>query len=71
VAEGYEEYWSDEIQVFHNPNARHPLPFETMLGATHHYFEYRKFRSLGPEGAILSSYTFIFQPAGTDASAAS
>ena len=21
---GYEEYWSDELQVFHNPNAKHP-----------------------------------------------
>ena len=26
----YEEFWSDEIQVFHNPNANYPLLFEAL-----------------------------------------
>ena len=31
IAEEYEEYWSQEVQVFHNPNAARPLPFEWLL----------------------------------------
>ena len=62
----YEEYWTDEIQVFHNPNAKHPLAFEMLLGATHHYFEDGVFKSLGPVESILSSYTIVVQPMGTE-----
>ena len=62
TASNYEEYWTDEIQVFHNPNTKYPLPFEVLTGATHHFFKDGRLRSWGPEGSILSSYTIIFQP---------
>lgn len=62
TAPNYEEFWTDEIQVFHNPNAKHPLPFEVLTGATHHFFRDGRLRSWGPEGAILSSYSMIFRP---------
>ena len=62
----YQEYWSDEIQVFHNHNARFPLPFEVLPGATHHFFEEGKLKSWGPEGSVLSSYTMIFKPGPAD-----
>lgn len=55
----YQEYWTDEVQVLHNPNAKLKLPFHWLLGAVHHYFEDGEFRSFGPEGAILNSYTMI------------
>ena len=55
----YEEYWTQEIQVFHNPNAKLPLPAEWLPGATHHFFEEGRFRSLTPEDAILSSFTVL------------
>lgn len=58
----YQEYWTDEIQVFHNPKAKYPLPFNNMLGATHHYFEGGMLRSLTPKDAVLSSYTLIIGP---------
>jgi hypothetical protein len=60
----YEEHWTDEIQVFHNPNAKHPLPFDNLVGATHHYFEEGVLKSISPLGRVLSSYTIILQPKG-------
>lgn len=55
----YEEWWTDEIQVFHNPKAVHPLEFMALPGATHHYFEDGELQTLAPEGSVLSSYTML------------
>lgn len=60
----YEEYWTQEIQVFHNPNAKHPLPFEALLGATHHYFEDGQLKSHAPEDAVLSSFSMLVKYVG-------
>ena len=62
--EAYEEYWTQEIQVFHNPNAKHQLPFEALVGATHHYFEGGQLQSVTPEDAVLGSFTLILKLAG-------
>jgi len=32
------ERWGDELQFFHNPNAKNPLPHQTLPGVTEHYF---------------------------------
>ena len=61
TAEEYEEYWSQEVQVFHNPNAAYPLPFEWLLDATHHYYEDGLFQSHAPNDAILSSFTLLMK----------
>jgi hypothetical protein len=61
-APGYEEYWSDEIQVFHNPNAKKKFNLKSFPGATHHVFRNGQFHSLAPQGAILSSFTVISGP---------
>lgn len=37
VDEGYEESWAEGVSVFHNPNARHPLPAEHFPDFYHHY----------------------------------
>ncbi len=66
MAPGYEEYWTEEIQVFHNPNAQYPLPFESLLGATHHFIEDGRVRSWSPVGSILGSYSFIMRPRAHD-----
>lgn len=57
----YEEYWTQEIQVFHNPNALIPMPFDALSGATHHYFEDGNLHSVTPSDAILSSYTMLIK----------
>ena len=60
----YEEYWTQEVQVFHNPNAKHPLPFEWLLGATHHYFEDGFMKSQAPLDSVLSSFTSVLKLVG-------
>lgn len=61
-ADDYEEFWSDEPQLFHNPNAKHPLAPEAFGGITQHFFgDGGPFR-LTPGGTILTSRTIIFAP---------
>ena len=55
----YEEFWSDELQVFHNPNAKYPLPPEAFAGVTQHFFRDSQQLSLTPEGTVLGSRTVI------------
>jgi hypothetical protein len=55
----YVEYWSDELQIFHNPNARNPLPEGTFAGVTQHYFRDGQQVSFTPESTILASRTII------------
>ena len=57
----YEEYWTQEIQVFHNPNALNPLPLDALAGATHHEFKDGVLHSTTPSDAILSSYTMLVE----------
>ena len=62
----YEEFWTQEVQVFHNPNAIHPLPFDALLGASHHYFKDGLVKSAIPEEAVLSSFTVLMKIVGED-----
>lgn len=48
------EYWTQEIHVFHNPNADQRLPFLELPGATHHSFRDGHLESFGPTDAVLS-----------------
>ena len=57
----YEEYWTQEVQVFHNPNAKTPLPFEWLLGATHHYYEDGLLKSQAPVDSVLCSFTTVLK----------
>ncbi|WP_339156833.1 hypothetical protein [Bradyrhizobium sp. 2S1] len=56
--EGYEEFWSDELQLFHNPNAKRPLS-PAQFGITQHFFEDGEARSITPENTVLASQTLI------------
>jgi len=64
--EKYEEYWTDELQVFHNPNAKHPLPFDVLPLANHHLLQDGELKSFCAPGTVLSSYTVILVPKGTE-----
>lgn len=55
----YEEFWSDELQVFHNPNATHPLPPKWFGGIAQHFFRDGDLHSFAPERSVLSSYTVL------------
>jgi hypothetical protein len=56
---GYDEGWSDELQVFHNPNAKNPLPRALFAGVTQHVFRNGHLYTSGPPRTVLSSYTLI------------
>ena len=55
----YVEYWSDELQIFHNPNAKRPLDEHVFGGITQHYFRDGQQYSITPEGVVLTSQTII------------
>lgn len=61
IKPGHSERWSDELQVFHNPRAKHPLPIDVFDGITQHFFQNGDQYSLTPEGAVISSWTTIIQ----------
>jgi hypothetical protein len=52
---GYEETWCEGLNVYHNPNAKIPLPPESMPCAAHHSSR---------SGRILSNQP-VFHPAGS------
>jgi len=55
--QGYEP-WSAELEVFHNPYARHPVPFELVPEATHWFDEAGEIRCAAVyEHSILWSLT--------------
>ncbi|KTW12539.1 hypothetical protein [Sphingomonas sanguinis] len=61
-----EERWSDELQVFHNPNAQFPLPLEAFAGTTQHRFENGMHVSYSSGTPVLSSYTMIMRLVGDE-----
>lgn len=59
-----DEGWSDEIQVFHNPNAKQPLGLDAFAGTTQHRFEDGNHVSYSTGTPVLSSYTLIMRVVG-------
>jgi len=59
VKEGYPERWIDGMNVFHNPNAIHPLDPELLPGAAHHRWNNDRFESAVPVSHLESSRTMI------------
>jgi len=55
----YVEYWSDELQIFHNPNAKNPIDENVFGGVTQHFFRDGQLVSIGPPGSVLASFTLI------------
>ena len=53
------EGWADELQVFHNPNAKIPLPPGCFDGLAQHFFEDEQLRTTYSQEAVLSSITMV------------
>lgn len=62
----YVEGWSDELQIFHNPNARVPLSHAWLTGLAQFYFSEGKQFSLIPHHHVWSSMTMLMQMVGDD-----
>ena len=57
----YTEGWSDELQIFHNPNAKIPLDHAWLTGLAQFYFKGDQQFSLIPEHHVWSSMTMLMQ----------
>jgi hypothetical protein len=66
-AETYEEFWADELQLFHNPNAKHSIDPEAFGGITQHFFRDGEYSSVIPKDTVLMSRTIIISPVADDA----
>lgn len=59
----YHESWIEGMDVYHNPNALHPLVPEMFPGAAHHFIEEDgQSRCFVPDWQPLNSTTHIFVP---------
>jgi len=58
----YKEGWSDELQMFHNPNAKIPLDHAWLSGIAQFYFNGDQQFSVVPEHHVLTSMTMLVQP---------
>ncbi len=58
----YEEFWGDEVQVFHNPRALRPISPEAFPDAANFLYEQEKVITFDRPGRVLSSLTMILRP---------
>lgn len=59
VGEHYREEWVDGMDVFHNPNALHPLDPLTLPGAAHHRLVDGGLESMLAEGYLMESTSLL------------
>ncbi|MBX3575088.1 MAG: hypothetical protein KF694_22305 [Mesorhizobium sp.] len=65
----YDEEWSDEIEVYHNPNARLPLALDLFPHSTHFLLENGELVWRGPERRVLFSITHTLHTKATGVAA--
>jgi hypothetical protein len=64
----YTEGWSDELQIFHNPNARVPLSHAWLTGLAQFFFSDGELDSIIPEHHVWSSMTMLMRLVAADQS---
>ena len=62
----YVEGWSDELQIFHNPNARYTLSHEWLTGLAQFYYSDEEQRALIPDHHVWSSTTLVLHAVDRD-----
>lgn len=60
------ETWAEGLSMFHNPNAKYPVPRELFPSIAHHYMEEDEMISFIPEFHPYSSMTMNFRPKRED-----
>ncbi|MFC1453392.1 hypothetical protein ACFLSJ_08630 [Verrucomicrobiota bacterium] len=58
--DSYAETWGQGTEMYHNPNALHPIPPEAFPGIAHHFLENDLMRSILPAFSPYSSKTLIW-----------
>lgn len=66
LSESYEEYWSDELQLFHNPKAKNPISPEAFSGITQYLFDGGDLHQLTPENTVIASLTVVIRHLGEE-----
>jgi len=66
VSESCEETWAEGLNMFHNPNALHPVPEELFPSIAHHHFKEDLIVSNLPEIYVYSSMTTIVNVVSDD-----
>lgn len=61
-ASGYQETWAEGLSMFHNPNAKYPVPEELFPSVAHHRLRNKQIVSHIPDFYPFSSVTFIVVP---------
>lgn len=61
---GHDERWGEELQLFHNPTARNPLPKRSLPGVTEHYFRDGEPLSYSYGDPVLGSRTLLIHLVG-------
>lgn len=56
------ETWAEGLSMFHNPNAKYPVPPELFPSIAHHYIKEDEMISFIPEFHPYSSMTMNFRP---------
>jgi len=59
---GYSETWREGVSIFHNPNARHPLPEYSIPGVAHHTSRDGRIVASMPDCFPVGSNTIIIVP---------
>lgn len=67
---GYDEQWADELLMFHNPRAIHPVDEDGFPGIAHYFQEGDDIIWRGAPFRVLSSTTATFDMLGRDANLA-
>lgn len=62
----YEEAWSDELEMYHNPNALHPIDDELFPGIAHFRIEDGEAIWRGPSPRVLFSQTMTMDLLGRE-----
>src|SRR5262249_11468196 len=63
----YEESWSDGLVMYHNPNAKHPLPIDWLRDISHvTYTPGKGFLGYMQPYDVLASITLTISPGGSD-----
>lgn len=68
LSTSYEEYWSDELQLFHNPTAKNPISPEVFSGITQYFFKGGDLHEITPENAVIASFTAVIRQVGEEGS---
>ena len=61
AASTYSEGWSDELQVFHNPNASVSLPQEWLTGVAQFSWVDVELKAYIPEDQVIASMTWMIR----------